>query len=106
MKAGKLKEIVQDEAAQTAGPIAEVAKPIARPFSMFRGTVKLGPKDYECHHQWLKRFGRQRVNDQIQRVIAVMKFCVSMDDFREKFATVFKKSPMQLSFDDLNWSTN
>jgi|SRR5580658_9406955 hypothetical protein len=47
------------------------------------------------HHQWLKQFGRQRVNDQIQRVVAVMKLCDDMDDFRKKFAKVFRKTPLQ-----------
>lgn len=47
------------------------------------------------HHQWLKQWGRQRVNDQIQRVVAVMKLCEDMDDFRKKFARAFQKSPLQ-----------
>jgi P63C domain len=47
------------------------------------------------HHQWLKQWGRQRVNDQIQRVITVMKLCDDMTDFRKKFAKVFKKTPLQ-----------
>jgi hypothetical protein len=55
------------------------------------------------HHQWLKEFGRQRVNDQIQRVIATMKACDDMDEFREKFARVFKRTPLQMSFDDIDW---
>lgn len=55
------------------------------------------------HHQWLKEFGRQKVNDQIQRVIATMKACDDMDEFREKFARVFKKTPLQMSFDDIDW---
>jgi hypothetical protein len=53
------------------------------------------------HHQWLKRFGRERVNDQLQRVIAVMKLCGDMADFERKFAHVFQKKPLQLTFDDL-----
>jgi hypothetical protein len=48
------------------------------------------------HHQWLKQFGRERVNNQIQQVIAVMKLCDDMADFRRKFARVFQKSPLQL----------
>ena len=62
------------------------------------------PHFKQNHHQWLKQFGRQRVNDQIQRVIATMKACDDMDEFREKFAKVFKKSTaLQMSFDDLSW---
>lgn len=62
------------------------------------------PHFKQNHHQWLKQFGRSKVHDQIQRVVTIMKLCDDMDDFREKFAKVFKKkSPLQLSFDDLNW---
>jgi len=56
------------------------------------------PHFKQNHHQWLKEFGRQKVNDQLQRVIAVMKLCDDMDDFRKKFARVFKKSPLQTEF--------
>lgn len=61
------------------------------------------PRFKRNHHQWLKKFGREKVHDQIQSVVTIMKLCDDMDDFREKFAKVFKKSPLQLSFDDLNW---
>lgn len=62
------------------------------------------PRFKKNHHQWLKQFGRQKVNDQIQRVIATMKACDDMDEFREKFAKVFRKSsPLQMSFDDIDW---
>ncbi len=62
------------------------------------------PHFKQNHHQWLKQFGRQKVNDQIQRVIATMKACDDMDEFREKFAKVFKKqTALQMSFDDLGW---
>lgn len=60
------------------------------------------PRFKQNHHQWLKQFGRNKVHDQIQRVVTIMKLCDDMDDFREKFARVFKKTPLQLSFDDLN----
>jgi hypothetical protein len=58
------------------------------------------PHYKQNHHQWLKDFGRQKVNDQIQRVITVMKLCENMEDFRTKFAKVFKKSAVdgQLNF--------
>lgn len=61
------------------------------------------PRFMKNHHQWLKQFGRDKVHDQIQRVVTIMKLCDDMDDFREKFAKVFKKTPLQMSFDDLNW---
>jgi hypothetical protein len=40
--------------------------------------------------------------EQIQRVITIIKLCNNMDDFREKFARVFKKSPVQLSLFDFD----
>jgi hypothetical protein len=55
------------------------------------------PRFLRNHHQWLKKFGRDKVHDQIERVITIMKLCNNMDDFREKFARVFNKSPIQLS---------
>lgn len=61
------------------------------------------PRFKQNHHQWLKQFGRDKVHDQIQRVVTIMKLCDDMDDFREKFAKVFKKTPLQLSFDDLDF---
>jgi P63C domain len=63
------------------------------------------PRFLQNHHQWLKQFGRDKVHDQIQRVITIMKLCVNMDDFREKFARVFKKSPAQLSLFDFDLSS-
>ena len=52
------------------------------------------------HHQWLKEFGRQKGHDQIERVFTIMKLCDDMEDFRQKFAKVFKKSALdpQMSF--------
>jgi hypothetical protein len=61
------------------------------------------PRFLQNHHQWLKQFGRNKVHDQIERVITIMKLCNNMDDFREKFAKVFKKTPLQMSFDDIGW---
>ena len=58
------------------------------------------PQKGKNHHQWLKEFGRQKVHDQIQKVVTIMKLCDNMEDFRQKFARVFKKSALenQLSF--------
>lgn len=52
------------------------------------------------HHQWLKEFGRSKVHDQVQKVITIMKLCDDMNDFRKKFARVFKNSAIdpQLTF--------
>jgi len=59
------------------------------------------PHFKQNHHQWLKEFGRQKVHDQIERVITIMKLCKDMNDFREKFAKVFKRSAFtaQMTFD-------
>ena len=59
------------------------------------------PHFLQNHHQWLKKFGRDKVHDQIQRVVTIMKLCDDMDDFRKKFLRVFKKSEVdqQLAFD-------
>ena len=58
------------------------------------------PHYKQNHHQWLKEFGRQKVHDQIERVTTIMKLCTDMNDFRVKFAKVFKKTVIddQLDF--------
>jgi len=33
-----------------------------------------------------------------------MKLCENMDEFRAKFARVFKKTPLQATFDEINWT--
>lgn len=53
----------------------------------------------ENHHQWLKQFGKDKVHDQLQRVITIMKLCKNMDEFKANFAKVFAKSPAQLDMD-------
>jgi hypothetical protein len=59
------------------------------------------PHFKQNHHQWLKEFGKQKVHDQIERVITIMKLCDNMDDFKQKFSRVFKKTAVsdQLNFD-------
>ncbi len=54
------------------------------------------------HHQWLKEFGKQKVHDQIERVITIMKLCEDMDDFKEKFAKVFKKTAISIQM-NFSW---
>jgi hypothetical protein len=61
------------------------------------------PHFLQNHHQWLKKFGRDKVHDQLERVVTIMKLCNDINDFRRKFARVFKKSPLQLAFDDIEW---
>jgi hypothetical protein len=61
------------------------------------------PRYQMNHHQWLKQFGRERVHDQLERVVTIMKLCDNMEEFRQKFARVFKKTPLQL---DINWGVD
>jgi hypothetical protein len=63
---------------------------------------KLNPDPHfrKNHHQWLKQHGREKVNNQIQQVIAIMKLCDDMADFKKKFAKVFQKGPLQLEMWD------
>jgi hypothetical protein len=60
------------------------------------------PHKGKNHHQWLKEFGRDRVHDQITRVVTIMKLCTDMKDFSSKFSKVFKKDTPQLAFEWLN----
>lgn len=53
------------------------------------------------HHQWLKQFGKDKLRDQLQKVITIMQLCEDMDEFRKKFARVFKKTPLQMEFADI-----
>jgi len=64
------------------------------------------PKHGKNHHQWLKEFGKEKLIGQIQSVITIMKLCDNMADFRAKFDRVFKKSPLQTSFEDINWNVS
>jgi hypothetical protein len=59
------------------------------------------PHFLKNHHQWLKKFGRDKVHDQVERVVTIMKLCDDMDDFRAKFARVFKKTSLQMSFEGM-----
>jgi hypothetical protein len=58
------------------------------------------PRFKRNHHQWLKEFGREKVNNQIQQVIAIMKLCDSMDDFKQKFSRVFNRNHQFSLFED------
>jgi hypothetical protein len=50
----------------------------------------------------MKEFGKQKVHDQIERVITIMKLCDDMDEFRRKFSRVFKKSAVSAQM-DFSW---
>lgn len=62
------------------------------------------PHHRKNHHQWLREFGKDKLIGQIQSVITIMKLCEDMTDFRKKFAKVFSKTPVQTSFDDIDWT--
>jgi hypothetical protein len=61
------------------------------------------PHHGKNHHQWLKEFGKDKLIGQIQSVITIMKLCNDMTEFKAKFAKVFQKTPLQTTFDDLDW---
>jgi hypothetical protein len=54
------------------------------------------PHFLKNHHQWLLKFGRDQVHDQIERVHTIMKLCDDMESFKHKFAKVFHKDRDQL----------
>jgi hypothetical protein len=68
-------------------------------------SINPNPRFLKNHHQWLKKFGRERVHDQITRVVTIMKLCEDMPSFRRQFAKVFQRSPLQLTFDDFDWAS-
>jgi hypothetical protein len=55
------------------------------------------------HHQHLTKFGQRELNDHLQQVIAVMRLCNDMDDFRRKFPRAFPTGPVQLEFAGADW---
>jgi hypothetical protein len=59
------------------------------------------PQHGRNHHQWLQEFGKEKLHDQLERVIAVMKACDDMEQFKRVFARVFRRpgEPEQLLFD-------
>jgi hypothetical protein len=63
--------------------------------------VNPDPHYKQNDHQLLTDFGRQQVNDQIQRVVTIMKLCEDMKDFKKKFDRVFKKTAIQMSFTEI-----
>lgn len=57
------------------------------------------PHFLKNHHQWLKKFGRDQVHDQITKVVTIMKLCENMEEFRQKFARLFNKTnQMEFTF--------
>lgn len=60
--------------------------------------INPGPEKGHNHHQWLAAYGKDRLHQQLGSVIAIMKLCSNMDDFRQKFARVFDRQTPQISF--------
>jgi hypothetical protein len=62
------------------------------------------PHYRQNHHQWLKQYGKEAVHRQIGSVIAIMKLCHDMPEFRRKFEQVFAKTH-QLSIEgiEIDW---
>lgn len=55
------------------------------------------------HHQWLTEFGQKELNDHLQQVIAVMRLCNDMDDFKRKFPRAFPTGAVQLELGGIAW---
>ncbi len=58
------------------------------------------PHHRRNHHQWMKEFGKDKLKEQLTKVVTIMQLCEDMPDFKKKFAHVFKKNPLQTSFED------
>jgi hypothetical protein len=65
--------------------------------------INPGPAKGHNHHQHLTTFGQKELNDHLQQVIAVMRLCNDMDDFKRKFPRAFPTGPIQLEFSGAEW---
>jgi hypothetical protein len=65
--------------------------------------INPGPARGHNHHQWLQDFGQKELNNHLQRVVAVMKMCNDMGEFRRKFPRVFGPGPLQLEIAGVEW---
>lgn len=57
------------------------------------------PQHGRNHHQWLKEFGKDKLKEQLTRVITIMQLCKDMEEFRVKFASIFDKNPNQMAWE-------
>jgi hypothetical protein len=65
--------------------------------------INPNPQHRRNHHQWLREFGRDRLHQQLGGTIAIMKSCRDMDEFRQRFASVFgRNQQLALDFDWLD----
>jgi hypothetical protein len=65
--------------------------------------INPGPAKGHNHHQHLTSFGQKELNDHLQQVIAVMRLCNDMDDFKRKFPRAFPQGPLQLEITGFGW---
>jgi hypothetical protein len=52
----------------------------------------------EEHRQWLDEFSKEKLNRHLKRIVATMKKCRDMDEFRVKLDRVFKRVPAEVGF--------
>jgi len=57
------------------------------------------------HHQHLTKFGQKELNNHLQQVIAVMRLCDDLDEFKRKFPRAFPTGPYQLEFGGIGWNS-
>lgn len=62
------------------------------------------PRHRQNHHQWLQQYGKDQLHDQLLQVIAIMKSCDDMDEFRKRFAKVFNRDENQQLALDFDWA--
>jgi hypothetical protein len=65
--------------------------------------INPGPARGHNHHQHLTPFGQRELNDHLQQVIAVMRLCNDMNDFKRKFPRAFPTGPLQLELAGVGW---
>ncbi|MFL5866029.1 MAG: P63C domain-containing protein [Thermoleophilaceae bacterium] len=65
--------------------------------------INPGPHYKKNHHQWLRQHGKEAVQRQIGSVIAIMKLCDDMPEFRRKFEKVFSKQHQPM-LEGIDWS--
>jgi hypothetical protein len=66
--------------------------------------VNPDPAKGHNHHQHLTTFGQKELNDHLQQVIAVMRLCDDMDEFKRKFPRAFPTGPYQLELGGMGWA--
>jgi hypothetical protein len=65
--------------------------------------INPNPHHRQNHHQWLREYGRDKLQMQLGGVIATMRTCRDMTEFKARFESVFDKKD-QLAM-DLDWAS-